>query len=170
MFCRYCGKELPDVAVFCSNCGKQTSEQQSGGGYTYSPPPCNPLDGYALVAKFSERVKTNAIIWIVIGAIQILLGFSVVQWWLLIVGILNLITAISDLKYSTSVFQYPRGIVNRVKSLAGPIFTLIYNLFFGGVIGVAGSIYYLIGVRGFVMENELQFQAIDNSFNQNTNP
>ena len=23
MFCKYCGKELPDNAVFCSKCGKQ---------------------------------------------------------------------------------------------------------------------------------------------------
>lgn len=162
MFCKYCGKELSNDAVFCSNCGKPTSEQQPSGGYAYTPPPTNPLNGQALVIKFSERVKTNAIIWIVIGAIQILLGLYV-QWVLLIVGALNIITAITDFNYSKNVLQNPKGIVSRVKSLVSPILTLIYNLIFGGVIGVAGSIYYLVAVRGFVMENEPHFQAIENS-------
>lgn len=156
MFCRYCGKELSNDAAFCSNCGKQTSQQQSCGGYTYIPLTTNSLSYQALVIKFSERVKTNAVIWIVIGVIQILLGLFV-QWVLLIIGILNIITAITDFNYSKNVLQNPKGIVSHVNSLVGPILTLIYNLIFGGIIGVAGSIYYLVAVRGFVMENKLHF-------------
>lgn len=163
MFCRYCGTQLIDEAKFCSKCGKAISGQQPyTGGYTYTPPLNNPVSGQALVTKFAERVKTNAVIWIVIGALQILLGLYV-QWVLLIVGALNLITAITDFNYSKNVLQNPKGIVSRVKSLVGPILTLIYNLIFGGVIGIAGSIYYLVAVRGFVMENEPHFQAIENS-------
>lgn len=160
MYCKYCGKELSNDASFCSNCGKQTFESQSNTAYTYTPPTNNPMSAQLLVTKFSERVKTNAIIWIVIGSIQILLGLYI-QWVLLIVGVLNIITAISDFSYSKNVLQNPKGIVDRVKSLVGPILTLIYNLVFGGVIGVAGSIYYLVGVRGFVMENEPHFKAIE---------
>ena len=160
MFCKYCGKELENEAAFCSNCGKHTSEQQSMGGYTYTPQDPNSLSGQSLVIKFSERVKTNAIIWIVIGAIQILLGLYV-QWELLIVGALNIINSILDFNYSKNVLSNPKGIVQRVKSLAGPIFILIYNLIFGGVIGVIGSIYYLVAVRGFVMENEPHFRALE---------
>lgn len=26
MFCKYCGKEIADTAVFCTNCGKQVKE------------------------------------------------------------------------------------------------------------------------------------------------
>lgn len=126
-----------------------------------TPSTTNPVSGQDLVILFSERVKTNAIIWIVIGAIQILLGLYV-QWVLLIVGALNIITAVSDINYSKNVLQNPKGIVSRVKSLVSPILTLIYNLIFGGVIGVAGSIYYLVAVRGFVMENESHFKAIEN--------
>lgn len=162
MFCRYCGTELSNDARFCSKCGKPTPEQAYTGEYSYTPPVNSPINARDLVTKFSERVKTNAIIWIVIGALQILLGIYV-QWVLLIVGVLNLITAIVDLNYSKSVLQNPVGIVNRVKSLVGPILILIYNLIFGGVIGVAGSIYYLVAVRGFVMENEPHFQAIEHS-------
>ena len=161
MFCKYCGKELSNDAAFCSNCGKQASEQQSSGGYTYTPPTTNSSSSQALVIKFSERVKTNAIIWLVIGAVQIFLGFY--EEWVPIVGVLNIITAFTDFYYSKKVLQNPKGIVSRVKSLVAPILTLIYNNVFGGIIGVAGSIYYLVAVRGFVMENEQHFQAIENN-------
>lgn len=27
MFCKYCGKQLPDTAIFCSQCGKQIAQK-----------------------------------------------------------------------------------------------------------------------------------------------
>lgn len=29
MFCKYCGKEIADTAVFCTNCGKQVKESNT---------------------------------------------------------------------------------------------------------------------------------------------
>ena len=29
MFCKYCGKELPDNAIFCSKCGKQLAKESA---------------------------------------------------------------------------------------------------------------------------------------------
>ena len=165
MFCRYCGQEIADDAAFCHKCGRPASENRTyTGGNTYSQAANAPMNAQALVIKFSERVRTNAIIWIVIGALQILLGIYV-QWVLLIIGAVNLVTAIMDFNYSKNVLRDPRGIVDRVKGLAVPIIVLIYNLILGGVIGAAGSVYYLVAVRGFVMENEPQFRAIENSLN-----
>ena len=158
MFCRYCGQEIADDAAFCHKCGRPAPENRT---YTGGNAPVN---AQALVIKFSERVRTNAIIWIVIGALQILLGIYV-QWVLLIIGAVNLVTAIMDFNYSKNVLRDPRGIVDRVKGLAVSIIVLIYNLILGGVIGAAGSVYYLVAVRGFVMENEPQFRAIENSLN-----
>ena len=43
-----------------------------------------------------------------------------------------------------------------------PIITLAYNLVVGGVIGVVGSVYYFIALRGFVMENKEAFLALEN--------
>ncbi len=120
----------------------------------FHPPP-------TIVNTISQRIQTNGIIWIVIGAIQILLGISV-NWVLLIVGVLNLVSSIQDINYSKSFPLNPVGIVNKVKPLTGPIITLIYNLVIGGIIGVAGSIYYFIAVRGFVLENEQAFLEIEN--------
>ena len=157
-FCTNCGAALAENAMFCSACGTKcdVGKEEQAVNQTV-----NTQQASDLLKKLSERVKTNAIIWIVIAGVQLLLSIFV-NWMFMIVGIINLVSAISDLKYSKSVLQNSAGIVDKVKSLVGPIITLAYNLILGGVIGVAGSIYYLIAVRGFVMENESAFRLLDN--------
>jgi len=156
-YCGKCGTEIKDSAQFCHMCGEPIRQYNQGfASVNYQN---NTQD---LLQKFSHRVKTNAIIWMVIACFQLVMGL-LVNWVLLIVGVVNLITSITDLNYSRTVLQNPKGLVLRVKGLVGPIITLVYNLIFGGVIGVAGSIYYLIAVRGFVMENEKAFMSLENS-------
>lgn len=74
---------------------------------------------------------------------------------------LNLISGINDMKYSDAVRKNPTGIVKRYESLTGPIVTLVYNIIFGGIIGVVGSVYYLVAIRSFVMSNKEAFEALD---------
>ena len=145
MYCTKCGKELPDDAVICTGCGCLANPESA---------PAKEID--PLVVSLSEKIKTNAIIWIAIGAIQILTGVF------FIVGILNILSAVNDLKYAQSVLQDPSGIVPRFEPLTMPIIVLVYNLIFGGLIGVAGSIYYFVGIRSFVMENRATFDQYDN--------
>ena len=149
--CDNCGTELQEDHIFCPKCGRKV-QKDSAQMDTASR---------ALVSKFSARLKTNAIIWLVIGAFQILFGIYM-HWVVLIVGVLNLISAAKDFRFSKNVLQNPNGIVSYVQSLSSPILTLIYNIVCGAVIGVVGSIYYLVAIRGFVMENEPYFQAIEN--------
>ena len=47
-----------------------------------------------------------------------------------------------------------------------PIITLVYNLIFGGVIGVGGSIYYLVAIRKFVLGNKERFALIEKQHNK----
>lgn len=147
MFCTKCGKELSDDASVCMGCGclVETEPQST------APKELDPL-----VIKLSEKIKTNAIIWMVIGGVQIVTGAF------FIVGILNILSAINDLKYSKSVLEDPSGIVSRFEPLTMPIIALAYNVLFGGVIGVAGSIYYFVGIRNFVMENRTLFEKYGN--------
>ena len=145
MFCTKCGKELADDAVICTGCGCLAN-----------PEPKKEKELNPLLIKLSEKVKTNAIIWIVIGAFQILTGVF------FIVGILNIISAINDMKYAQTILENPSGIVPRFEPLTMPIIILAYNLIFGGLIGVAGSIYYFLGIRNFVMENRAAFEQYDN--------
>ena len=65
------------------------------------------------------------------------------------------------MNYSKNILIQPQGIVNKEKPLVGSIAVLVYNLFFGGILGVAGSIYYLVGIRNFVMTNANAFMALE---------
>lgn len=153
-YCTHCGKELLDEAVICVGCGcavrghnNQTVNNQS-------------IDGNALLNTLSQRLNTNGIIWLVIGALQIL-GGILINWFLLIVGVLNIVSAVQDMKYSKTLLENPNGIVTKFEPITGPVITLIYNLVIGGVIGVVGSIYYFFGIRNFVMENKQFFTSLD---------
>jgi len=144
-YCSHCGNEMMDEAVVCVKCGCSASLNNNITGNQSN-----------LVQQLSDRVKINGIIWLVIGILQVLLGLTV-NWVLLIVGALNIVSSVQDLNYSKSVIDSPIGIVDKFKPLTGPIIVLAYNLIFGGLIGVVGSIYYLVGVRNFVLSNENSF-------------
>ena len=55
----------------------------------------------------------------------------------------------------------PKDIIKATKPLAVPIIVLVYNILIGGIIGIVGSIYYLIAIRNFVIENESYFAQFD---------
>lgn len=161
-FCTHCGNEVHEQAVVCVKCGCALPNNQAFVNNHYSQNIHNELVTSNIVSTISQRIKTNGIIWIVIAIIQILLGITL-NWFFLIVGALNLVSSIQDINYSNSFPQNPIGIVDKVKPLVGPIITLVYNLVIGGVIGVIGSIYYFVCVRGYVLENEQAFLEIENN-------
>ena len=93
-YCQYCGTQLVDDAKFCSNCGKMTMQiphEEKQHSETSSNNHQN------IVNTLSSRLKTNGIIWLVIACVQILIGLFGV-WFTLIVGVLNIISAITDIK------------------------------------------------------------------------
>lgn len=157
-YCTKCGRELFDEAVICVGCGCPAG----------ATPVQTILRTNDLLHKLSERIKINGIIWIAIAVVQIIIGICG-AWFTLIVGALNIVSAIKDMNYSKTVLENPNGIVNSYESLTSPIITLVYNLVIGGVIGVIGSLYYFIAIRGFVMENKNAFLALENPVaNQNS--
>ena len=190
-FCMNCGKELDDNIRFCSGCGAEVSgsadvtnnstapNNQGANNYqnSYNSQNAfnnsnnynaqmpynnafNPNTPESLLRTLSERYKINAIIWFIIAGIQVILGITI-NWILLIVAALNIVAAVQDLNYSKNILIQPQGIVNKEKPLVGSIAVLVYNLFFGGILGVAGSIYYLVGIRNFVMKNANAFMALE---------
>ncbi|MBO5908923.1 MAG: hypothetical protein J6Q67_03970, partial [Clostridia bacterium] len=118
------------------------------------------FDGATLLNTLSQRLNTNGIIWLVIGILQILGGIFI-NWFLLIVGVLNIISSVQDMQYSKTLLENPTGIVAKFEPLTGPIITLVYNLVIGGVIGVVGSIYYFLAIRNYVMENKQFFASLE---------
>ena len=153
-YCSHCGKELLDEAVICVGCGCAV------GGNPAQFTPGVAVDKNALLNTLSQRLNTNGIIWLVIGILQILGGLFF-NWFLLIVGVLNIISSTQDMKYSKTMLENPSGIVAKFEPLTGPIITLAYNLLIGGVIGVVGSVYYFIAIRNYVMQNKQTFAEFD---------
>jgi len=153
-YCTHCGKELLDEAVICVGCGCAVGGQNNQTANNIV------ADGTALLNTLSQRLNTNGIIWLVIGILQILGGIFF-NWFLLIVGVLNIISSVQDMQYSKTLLENPTGIVAKFEPLTGPIITLVYNLVIGGVIGVVGSIYYFLAIRNYVMENKQFFASLD---------
>ncbi len=153
-FCTHCGKELLDEAVICVGCGCAVGGQNTQTTNNVS------FDGATLLNTLSQRLNTNGIIWLVIGILQILGGIFI-NWFLLIVGVLNIISSVQDMQYSKTLLESPSGIVAKFEPITGPVITLLYNLIIGGVIGVVGSIYYFVAIRNYVMENKQFFASLD---------
>ena len=153
-YCTHCGKELLDEAVICVGCGCPVTEKSTQIASGQS------VDGATLINTLAQRLNTNGIIWLVIGILQILGGIFL-NWFLLIVGALNIISSVQDMKYSKTLTEKSNGIVAKFEPVTGPVITLVYNLVIGGVIGVVGSIYYFVAIRNFVMENKPFFASLD---------
>lgn len=153
-YCTHCGKEIIDEAVICVGCGCAVVGQQGQPAYNAA------VDGTTLLNTLSQRVNTNGIIWLVIGILQILGGLFI-NWFLLIVGVLNIVSAVQDINYSKTLHENTTGIVAKFEPITGPVITLIYNLVIGGVVGVVGSIYYFVAIRNYVMENKQAFASFD---------
>ena len=153
-YCTHCGKELFDEAVICTGCGCEVSSKATQTANVLNQ------DVSQMLNTLSSRLNTNGIIWIIIGALQILGGIFI-NWVLLIVGTLNIISSIQDINYSKELLKNTNGIVERFEPLTGPVITLIYNLVFGGVIGVVGSLYYFFAIRNYVLENKTAFKNLE---------
>ena len=110
-----------------------------------------------------ERIKINAFIWIAISIIQIFLGICL-NMFILIVGTINLYSAFSDLDYAKAYAKNSVGIIKKVKPVGEIIFMFIYNLAFGGGVGVFGIIFYLAYVRNYVLRNENIFLEIEKQY------
>ncbi len=158
-YCQYCGVQLYDDAKFCCSCGKATI-QPSTSSAQYKKEN-NDSGSFELLNKLSSRLQINAIIWFSIAVVQILFGL-LKNWSLLIVGVFNIISAVTDIKNSKLILTKKTDIISIFEPITMIIITLIYNLVYGGIIGILGSIYYLIFVRGFVMENKENFLTLVN--------
>ena len=142
-FCKTCGYGMGEELAVCTNCNSEMNE-------------ANTLSDEKL-KKLSKHIKIESIIWLVIGICQCMCIISPLT---VIVGVLNIISAAKGFKWSKNVFHYRVGLVDFYKPFVSPIITLLYNLIFGAVVGVAGSIYYFVAIRGFVMKNQDYFNTL----------
>lgn len=101
----------------------------------------------------SEREKLSAIIWLVIGILQVLsIAFFVSGAW-------NIYAAITRFKQAQAVLNPWKGIVKSYDNwMSNIIIGLVINLIFGGMFGVLGSLYDMFAVRGYVLSNRKVYE------------
>lgn len=103
--------------------------------------------------SLSEKEKVSAIIWLVIGIMQCL------SFAFIISGAWNIYAAVTRFKQSKLVLNPWPGIVDSYdKWMTSIIISIVINVIFGGVIGVAGSLYDLFVIRNYVLSNKQVFQ------------
>ena len=108
------------------------------------------------VKTLSEREKISAILWLIIGIIQVVTFVGV------ICGAWNIYCAVCRLKQSKAVLTpYPGLVKSYDKWLTNIIISLVINLVLGGVIGVGAAIFDLLGIRGYVLENKATFEELE---------
>lgn len=191
MYCPECGARVKGEEKFCPTCGAAVSGGGSGRGAVSFGPAQQRAATEDLLLQLSKKVKVEAIVWCVIAALQVLIGFSMINegaqldtlgsvfgvanagaertgmgFAILIVAAVNFYVCSKDFKYSREVLKNPSGIVKKYRPLAGLVINLAYNLIVGGVIGVVGSVFWFI-TRSFVMNHEKEFEAIETGYQGN---
>ena len=107
----------------------------------------------SVTKTLSEREKISAIIWLIIGAIQVISMAGIIA------GAWNLYCAYTRFKQSKAVLNPWPGIIEQYdKSLTGIIISMVINFLLGGVVGVAGAFYDMFAIRAYVLKNKDAFE------------
>ena len=163
-FCENCGSELVEGNKFCPSCGADVYNKSSDNVNNVIN---SPEKVRKLITQLSQKNQTNAIIWGALGVVQIIIAMCTITYygfatgiWTLVVGILNVYSGYKDFTYSKELLKKPVAIISRYESATPIVIALIYNLIFGGIIGIAGSLYE-ISIRNFVLNNKTEFEQVE---------
>ena len=163
-FCENCGSELVEGNKFCPSCGADVYNKSSDNVNNVIN---SPEKVRKLITQLSQKNQTNAIIWGAFGVVQIIIAMCTITYygfatgiWTLVVGILNVYSGYKDFTYSKELLKKPVAIISRYESATPIVIALIYNLIFGGIIGIAGSLYE-ISIRNFVLNNKTEFEQAE---------
>ena len=163
-FCENCGSDLVEGNKFCPSCGADVYNKSSDNVNNVIN---SPEKVRKLITQLSQKNQTNAIIWGALGVVQIIIAMCTITYygfatgiWTLVVGILNVYSGYKDFTYSKELLKKPVAIISRYESATPIVIALIYNLIFGGIIGIAGSLYE-ISIRNFVLNNKTEFEQAE---------
>lgn len=126
---------------------------------------------YPVVEEFSTKLKTSSVVWMIIGIMQIVIGFASVgislgSILISVCGISNVFASIKLNKKSQEFSETGRGMVEFVQgnTLGSVIATGIWNFLFGGVVGIVISIFEYI-IYDYGKKHLQEFISIENSTN-----
>lgn len=187
-FCSSCGNQLEENSRFCNACGKPTNAAPNfvpppppqyqtyyhGAGMSYR---------YDFNQQLADKINVKCIMWWIVAGLQYLTALFYVLggWWMmeeyiiydtdypgfvimglvvLITAIVNTLVCIKDREFRDEVRERPVGIIERIMPLGKCIGLLIYNIFFGGIVGIILSIYNF-SIRRFVIRNQQEFMRLE---------
>ncbi len=98
-----------------------------------------------LIRRLSEYSRWSGILWIILGALQIIFVFSAIA------GIWNVFAGITRIRMAGSIVRREATVPAAFEGMAGLIIIGVINLVLGGVVGVL-----LVGVDFFVRDQVLK--------------
>ena len=172
--CRRCGKELRDDAVMCFGCGlvgdEPTFNAELNDNQKFT---LNTLyEKMASAAKFWRGVSIFQFIGAAVYFILMLFvdfAFITNTLALAIIGALNWRASSTELEFLENIKKKPVGIIAHFESITNILVAFIYNLVFGGIIGVIGSVLDYL-TRNYVINNKAAFAEIEATENRQGTP
>ena len=133
-----------------------------------------------IIKELISKIKIEAIMWLVIACIQAVLGliyfaiasdsgdeyYTFLGIAIMIVAGMNISFSIKAFTFAKEVYIEPVGVLERYAPIGKPLGSLIYNILFGGLIGVIASIYAFV-IRNFVITHEMEFYKIEEDYKTN---
>lgn len=192
-YCSNCGNQTEDGVKFCKNCGAaldggQVANNMPPNQQGYQQGYQSPYQAYPpvqdVLQQLSGKIRTQGIIWMIVCIIQYLAGilyfYAAIDCWyggfyvdepvylvmgifMILVAAVNTVLCVTNFKYSQEILQRPIGILNKYMPVGGIIGMIIYNILFGGLVGIVGAI-YAFTVRSFVLTNQMLFAQKEREF------
>ena len=144
-YCPRCGNPYDSSIRFCPKCGadlvsnirfkqgKQMPTYEEKVDTMYN-------DAQYCVNNLSKRAIISGRIWIVTAILQLVLSIICFPFPFWIAAILNIIWATSRFKHSKLILVPNKELISKYDSVWYGL-SFIYNILFGGLIGLVGNIY-----------------------------
>lgn len=192
-FCIKCGTALVPGCKFCPECGANTvdtgmPEAKGMSPYTTSAYPIvtekhktdMKIGKYdfayikvmtdSTVSRALKLKKREAIVWLIIACMQVVLGLILsalgkllIGSCILVVACVNCYFSIKTALYLKDIYDSPRWRIREYTSMAKLTLSLLYNLLFGGIIGLIAPIYGMF-VCDFLVKNDTLFYTLDEEY------
>ena len=155
MICKTCGEQIDDASNVCPMCGTPVDKSQASVNNAPAPIPAPNSNQYSSSGAASthlitavKKMETSAVIWMIIGIFQIMLGLPelCVGYGItsIAIGVWNIVQSNKEKNNAQYFRNNPGSLISYYENQTAMIIVFLFlNLFFGSIIGVIGSIYEL---------------------------